>query len=254
MILAVDVGNTNIVVGCVELDKNLFTERISTDASKTGFEYAMIFKSVFELHSIDKADIEGAIISNVVPSLQSSISEAVTKLIGKKPLVVGPGLKTGLNIKLDDPRSVGSDLIATAVAGIKEYGAPLLIIDMGTATTISVIDKNGAYVGGMISPGIGISMNALATNTALLPGVSLEGSFRAVGRSTAECMKSGIVLGCASMLDGMIDRMQEEMGYEACIVATGGWAKNLIPLCKHSIKVDEDLLIKGLKTLFDKNK
>lgn len=253
MILAIDMGNTNIVVGCVDNEKTYFVERISTDKSKTALEYAVSIKTVLELYSINFSDIEGAIISSVVPPLINALIEAVEKIIGKTPFVVGPGLKTGLNIKMDNPKTVGSDLIVDAVAGIKEYGAPLIIIDMGTATTMSVVDKDANYIGGVICPGVRVSMEALASNAAQLYKVSLEKPKKAIGKNTIDCMQSGLVMGAASMMDGMIDRIEAELGYKTTVVATGGLAKVVVPLCKHNIILEDDLLLKGLMIIYNKN-
>jgi len=253
MILAIDMGNTNIVIGCIDDEKTYFVERLSTDKSKTALEYAVGFKTVLELYSINITELEGAIISSVVPPLLNVICEAVTKITGKKPQVVGPGLKTGLNIKMDNPKTVGSDMIVDAVAGMNEYGAPLIIIDMGTATTLSVVDKDGNYTGGAIMPGVRLSMEALASNAAQLYRVSLETPKKSIGKNTIDCMKSGLLLGTACSIDGMIDRMEEELGYKTTIVATGGLSKVVIPLCKHDIIVEDDLLLKGLKFIYDKN-
>lgn len=253
MILAIDMGNSNIVIGCIDDEKTYFVERLSTDKSKTALEYAVGFKTVLELYSIDTEKIDGAIISSVVPPLINAVVGGVEKIIGKTPLVVGPGLKTGLNIKMDNPKSVGSDLIVDAVAGIREYGAPLIIIDMGTATTMSVVDKDSNYVGGIIAPGVRLSMEALASNAAQLYKVSLERPQKTIGKNTIDCMKSGLVLGAAAMMDGLIDRMEEELDYKTTVVATGGLARVVIPLCKHDIIVEDDLLLKGLKIIYDKN-
>ncbi len=253
MILAIDMGNTNIVIGCIDDEKVYFTERLSTDKSKTDLEYAMAFKTVLELYDIDTEKIEGAIISSVVPPIVNSLVRAVEKIIGKTPYVVGPGLKTGLNIKMDNPKTVGSDLIVDAVAGIKEYGAPLIIIDMGTATTMSVVDKESNYIGGIIAPGVRLSMEALSSNAAQLYKVSLEQPQKAIGKNTIDCMKSGLVLGEACMIDGLIERMEEELGYRVTVIATGGLSKVVVPLCKREIIVDDDLLLKGLKIIYDKN-
>lgn len=254
MILAIDMGNSNIVIGCIDDEKTYFVERLSTDKSKTALEYAVSFKTVLELYSIETDQIDGAIISSVVPPLVNALVSAVEKIIGKTPYVVGPGLKTGLNIKMDNPKTVGSDLIVDAVAGIKEYGAPLIIIDMGTATTMSVVDKDENYVGGIIAPGVRLSMEALASNAAQLYRVSLEAPKKVIGKNTIDCMKSGLLLGEAATMDGMIDRIEAELGYKTTVVATGGLAKVVIPLCNHEIIVDDDLLLKGLKIIYDKNK
>lgn len=254
MILAIDMGNTNIVIGCIDDEKIYFIERLSTDKSKTDLEYAMAFKTVLELYQIDTTLIEGAIISSVVPPVVHALVRAVEKIIGKTPYVVNPNLRTDLNIQMDNPQTLGSDLIVDAVAGSEEYGAPLIIIDMGTATTMSVIDKDKNYVGGMIAPGIRLSMDALSSNAAQLYKISLEKPNNAIGKNTIDCMKSGLVLGAACMLDGLIERMEEELGYKTTIIATGGLAKVVVPLCKREITIDDDLLLKGLKLIYDKNK
>lgn len=253
MILALDVGNTNIVIGCIDDKKIYFTERLSTDKAKTELEYMMAFKTVFELYSIDVDKVEGAVISSVVPPVVNVLVRAVEKFTGKIPYIVGPDIRTDLPIKMDYPNTLGSDLIVDAVAGVNEYGAPLIIIDMGTATTMSVIDKEGNYVGGMIAPGIRLSMEALASNAAQLNKVSLECPKNAIGKNTIDCMKSGLILGEACMIDGLIERMEEELGYETTVVATGGLAKMVVPLCKKKIQIDYNLLLKGLKIIYDKN-
>lgn len=254
MILAIDMGNSNIVIGCIDDEKIYFEERLSTDKSKTALEYAIGFKTVLELNNISVETIEGAIISSVVPQLTNIIKDAVKKIIGKVPLVVGPGIKTGLNLHMDNPRSVGSDLIVDAVAGLAEYKAPLIVIDMGTATTLSVIDKNSNYVGGAILTGLRLSMDALSSKASQLFNVSLEVPGRVIGKNTTDCLKSGIILGNASCIDGMIDRMEEELGYPTTVIATGGLAHVVIPLCKHDIVIDDNLLLKGLKIIYDKNR
>ena len=254
MILAIDMGNSNIVIGCIDDEKSYFEERLSTDKSKTALEYAIGFHTVLELYNIDVSRIEGAIISSVVPPLTNVVKSAVEKIIGKTPLVVGPGIKTGLNLQMDNPRSVGSDLIVDAVAGITEYGAPLILIDMGTATTMSVVDKDNNYVGGVIMTGLRLAMESLSSRASQLFNVSLEVPKNVIGKNTTDCMKRGIVLGNAACIDGMIDRLEEELGYSTTVVATGGLAHVVIPLCKHDIIVDDALLLKGLKIIYDKNK
>lgn len=254
MILAIDMGNSNIVIGCIDENKSYFEERLSTDKSKTALEYAIVFKTVLELFDIDVRQIEGAIISSVVPSLTGVVKSAVEKIVGKPPLVVGPGIKTGLNLQMENPRSVGSDLIVDAVAGIAEYGAPLIIIDMGTATTMSVVDKDRNYVGGAIMTGLGLSMEALSSSASQLYNVSLEVPRNAIAKNTTDSMRSGIILGNAACIDGMIDRMEEELGYSATVVATGGLAHVVIPQCKHRIILDDALLLKGLQIIYNKNR
>ena len=208
---------------------------------------------MLELFYIIDTEIDGAIISSVVPPLTTILQTAVNKIIGKVPMVVGPGIKTGLNILMDNPKAMGADLIVDSVAGINEYGAPLIIIDMGTATTVSVIDKDKNYIGGMIIPGLRVSLESLVSRTSQLPRIGLEAPAKTIGKNTVDCMKSGILFGNASMIDGLIDRIREEIGCEAKAVATGGLAKTVIPLCKHDIIADDELLLKGLYLIYRKN-
>lgn len=253
MILAIDMGNTNIVVGCIKNGQIMFVERLCTDLSETELEYAIGIKTVLELYNIRVEEIEGAIISSVVPPLTDIIRTAIRKIVGKEAMVVGPGVKTGLNILMDNPKAMGADLIVDSVAGIHEYGAPLIIIDMGTATTVSVIDSDKNYIGGMIIPGLKVSLESLVNRTSQLPRIGLEAPAKSIGKNTVDCMKSGILLGNASMLDGLVDRIREEIGCNAAVVATGGLAKTVIPLCKHDIIVDDGLLLKGLYLIYKKN-
>lgn len=256
MILAIDMGNTNIVIGCVDEEKVLFEERLATDLSKTELEYVVIFKTVLELYGIEKEKVTGAIISSVVPQLVNIIKSAVYKLIKVDPMVVGPGVKTGLNILMDEPRRVGSDLIVDAVAAINNYGTPVIVIDMGTATTMSVIDRKGNYIGGVIMPGIRVSVDSLVSRTAQLQRISLDAPDKVIGKNTINCMKSGVIYGNASCIDGMIDRLAEEMGEypdDVKVVATGGLARVILPECRHNIIQDDELLLKGLKIIYDKN-
>ena len=254
MILAIDIGNTNIVVGCFDKDKVLFVERVSTDHTKTELEYAISLKNVLEIYGIDHDAVEGGIISSVVPPLTNVLKASAEKIISSEVLVVGPGIKTGLNILMDNPASVGSDLIVDAVAAISEYPVPLIFVDMGTATTISVIDEEKRYRGGMILPGIRVSMDSLTARTAQLPHISIEPPKRLIGRNTIDCMRSGIMMGSAAMIDGMVERMEAELGQKTTVIATGGIAKFVIPMCKTPIVYDNDLIVKGLAALYRDNK
>ena len=253
MIFAIDMGNTNIVIGCVDDKKTYFVERISTDKKKTALEYAVSFKTVFDLYGINPGDIDGAILSSVVPPLQSVIKEAVKMITGLEPIVVGPGVKTGLNIKMDNPKTVGADMIVDAVAAIEMFGAPLIVIDMGTATTLSVIDDKGSYVGGVIIPGVRLSMEALASSAGQLFRVSLDTPKKVIGKNTIDCIQNGLMVGNACGIDGLIDRIEEELGYTTTKVATGGLAKKIIPLCRKEITLVDDLLLRGLMIIYDRN-
>lgn len=253
MILAIDIGNTNIVLGCLEDSRILFEARMATDLVKTSDQYCAELKTMLSLFEVETQKIEGCIISSVVPPVLNSFRTAIRKLTGKQPLVVGPGIKTGLNIRMDNPTEVGADLIVAAVAAIEQYGKPLLLVDMGTATTITVVDDKGSFIGGCICPGLKISMEALTGRTAQLPGISLDAPQRAIGKNTRDCMRSGIMLGAAAMLDGLLDRMEAELGMEATIVATGGIAKFVLPLCRRKMVYDGSLMLKGLDLLYRRN-
>ena len=254
MILTVDIGNSNIVLGGVREEKILFEARLRTDATKTSDEYCIDVKTILDVYGFRTADVEGAIIASVVPQVLNSMQTAIKKLTGKTALVVGPGLKTGLNIQVENPAQTGADLVVGAVAALQSHKAPLILVDMGTATTISVLDKTGAFIGGCISPGVKISMDALTARTALLPGLQLDQPKKAIGRNTIDCMRSGLMLGAACMIDGMIERMEEELGYKTTVIATGGIAKFVIPMCRRAIIYDKDLISKGLAALYRENR
>lgn len=254
MILTIDIGNSNIVLGGVEEEKIVFEARLRTDATKTSDEYCVDLKSLLDVYRIRADTIEGAIIASVVPQVLNSLQTAVKKLTGKQSLVVGPGLKTGLNIKIENPAQTGADLVVGSVAALREHKPPLIVVDMGTATTMVVLDQSGALIGGCICPGVKISMDALTERTALLPGLQLDQPKQAIGRNTIECMRSGIMMGNACMLDGMVERMEEELGCKTTVVATGGIARFIIPMCRTPVIYDKDLLIKGLAALYKENK
>ncbi len=253
MILAIDIGNSNIVLGCLEGEQILFEARLATNRTLTADQYCVELKGILELYRVDLAQVEGSIISSVVPPVTGAIRKAVRTLTGRQPLLVGPGLKTGLNIRIDNPAQAGSDLIVAAVAAIEEYGAPLIIIDLGTATTISAIDQSGSFVGGTISPGVMLSLNALSERAAQLPGIDLDRPKRVIGKNTVDSMRSGVLLGTASMLDGMIARMENELGTPAKVVATGGIAQYVAPLCQREMILDDTLLLKGLRLIYRRN-
>ena len=254
MILTVDIGNSNIVIGGVEGEKIVFEARLRTESTKTSDQYCVDLKILLDVYKVDTASIEGAIIASVVPQVLNSMQTAIKKLTGKTSLVVGPGLKTGLNIKIENPSQTGADLVVGSVAALREHKAPLIVIDMGTATTMIVLDPTGALIGGCICPGVKISMDALTDRTALLPGLQLDQPKKAIGRNTIDCMRSGIMMGTACMIDGMIQRMEEELGEKTTVIATGGIGKFIVPLCKTPMIYDKDLLVKGLAILYRENK
>lgn len=254
MILTIDIGNSNIVIGGVQDSDIVFNARIRTDATKTSDEYCVDLKTILDVYSVEPGKIEGSIIASVVPQVLNSLQTAIKKLTGKSSLVVGPGLKTGLNILLENPGQTGADLVVADVASLREHKPPLIIVDMGTATTMSVLDKNGAHIGGCICPGVKISLDALTERTALLPGLQLDQPKKAIGHNTIDAMRSGIMMGAACMIDGMIDRMEAELGCKTTVIATGGIAKFIVPLCKREIIYDKDLVTKGLATLYRENR
>lgn len=254
MILALDVGNTHTVMGCIEDGQIINVTRMASDKLKTEYEYAVTISALLGFSKINTDSITGAIISSVVPPVTTTLTGAVELITGIKPLIVGAGLKTGVNIQIDNPAETGSDLVVAAAAALRYYKPPMIIIDMGTATTLSAIDKNGSFVGGAIAPGVGLSLNALTEGASLLPRIPLEAPRCSIGRNTIDCMKSGSILGSAAMLDGMIARMEKELGAEnITVIATGGLASSIAPLCEHNIVIDDDLLLKGLFVIYEKN-
>ena len=253
MILAVDIGNSNITVGGIQGKVIRFQARLRTETTKTSDEYAIDLKMLLDIHGIHPAEIEGSIIASVVPQVLNSMKTALKKLLGKNSLVIGPGLKSGLNIRIDNPAQTGADLVVGCVAALRLYQPPLIVIDMGTATTMTVLDASGALVGGCISPGVKISMDALTDRTALLPGLQLDQPRRAIGRNTVECMRSGIMMGTAAMIDGMVERMEQELGSSTTVVATGGIARFVLPLCRTAIHYERDLILQGLGMLYRDN-
>lgn len=254
MILAVDIGNTNIVVGCIHGEEICFVERLSTVSTRTELEYAISFKNVLEMYGVHIEDLDGGIISSVVPPVTNIVKRSMEKILNREVLLIGPGVKTGLNVVMDDPRQVGSDRIVNAVAVVHEYPVPAAIIDMGTATTICVVDEKKNYIGGAIIPGMRIAADTLTARTAQLPKISLEAPAKLIGKNTVDCMKSGVFYGTVALIDGMLEKIEEEMGQKLTVIATGGLAKSLIPYCKHEILLDDALLLKGLKIIYEKNK
>lgn len=256
MILAIDIGNSNIVIGIINNNDILFTSRILTIKNKTADEYMLDIIALIAVKNIDINMIEGSILSCVVPSLKNTFIEMVETITKKRPLVISPGIKIGLNIKTDNPAQLGSDLVVCAVSGIQLYkkdNTPLVILDFGTATTISVINSQSEYIGGIIAPGISISSEALSMRTSQLPHISLEAPQNVIGANTIDCMKSGIVIGAAAMIDGIILRIEEELAQGVMVIATGGLALEIIKNTKYKIIYDETLLIKGLKLIYDRN-
>ncbi len=254
MLLAIDVGNTNIVLGGIRNGKQIFSARLKSDRSKTADEYAADLQSILALYGVKPKEIEGGILSSVVPYLQSVLPEAVRILAKIDLMIVGPGIKTGLNIRTDNPASVGSDLIVAAVAARAKYKTPIAIVDMGTATTLSLVMNDNEYMGGMIIPGLWTSMNALSANAAQLPYIDLTGPAKLIGTNTVDCMRSGAINGTAAMLDGLLDRLEDELGEAVTPILTGGLSGLIAPACRHSFHLEPDILIDGLMILYEKNR
>lgn len=253
MLLAVDIGNTNITLGGFEGTKPVFSARVATVCSKTEDEYAADIMNVFALRSVPREKIGGAIVASVVPPLNPVIKKALGLLFGVDPIFVGPGVKTGINIHCDDPSSVGADMICAAVAVKQLYGAPALVADFGTATKLFVIDRSGTFIGASIVPGVAMGLDALSSGTAQLPRVSLDPPASVIAKNTPDCMRSGVIYGAAAMTDGMIARVRDEFGAELPVYATGGLASLILPHCRVGATLDPDLVLKGLSRIYLKN-
>lgn len=254
MVLAVDIGNTHVVFGGFVDDELVFTARIATDTEGTEDEYASKILNILNVHNIQRDLIDGAVISSVVPPLTSIMKKAISFIFDVKAIAVGPGIKTGINLHCDVPSSVGADIICCCVAAHNIYGSPSLIVDMGTATKMILVGDDGAFEGVSIIPGVRLGLNALSDGTAQLPQVNLENPGRVIAKNTVDCMKSGVIYGSASMVDGMIDRAFEEFGKEVPVYATGGLASTIIKYCRREIILDEQLVLLGLNIIYKKNK
>ena len=252
MILTLDIGNRAINIGGFRGDAPLFVAHVASDARKTADEYAVSILSVLSLYSVDRGEVAGSIISSVHPEINPALKEALRILFGAEPLVVGPGVKTGLGIRCDMPSSVGGDLICASLAAHRLYGSPALVVDIDTATKMTLVNSDGAFVGTSILPGVLMGLDALSSTASLLPTVELSAPARVIGKNTADCMRSGVIYGNASMIDGMIDRIIAENG-EARLVLTGSQAHLVAPYLGHTFTLDEHLVLRGLKMIYDKN-
>ncbi len=254
MILTLDIGNTNIVIGGFSGDTLLFTERMASDLHRTVLEYSFTISHVLELYQIPLASLEGIILSSVVPPLTETLRQVFAKMTDAPLLIVGENAVTDLPLCMDHPSTVGSDLIVDAVAAKVQYGCPVIVIDMGTATTLSIVAKDGSYVGTIILAGARIALDSLVSGTAQLPHIGLTVPERVIADNTVDSMRSGLIYGSAACLDGMIDRIWAELGYETQIVATGGLAAAVVPHCTHEILLNDALLLQGLKWIYDRNR
>ena len=253
MILTVDIGNTNVTIGGYDNDTLAFTARMATERSFTSDQYAVAVDALLRLKGVDLKQITGAAVSSVVPSVATAFSDALAALFGIRPICIGPGIKTGLNIRLDNPAQLGADLVAGCVGALAKYPMPCIVFDLGTATTAAVLDRNGCMIGGAIAAGWSTTRNALSSQTAQLPLVDLEAPDAVIGANTIDCIKSGLIFGAAAMLDGMAERIEEQLGEPATIVATGGLSERVVAHCKRKILLDENLLLDGLLLIYKRN-
>ncbi len=254
LILVFDVGNTNVVLGVYEGEKLVTHWRVSTDRQKTSDEYGMTFRSLFEYHRLDMCKIKAVIISSVVPPLNPVLEETSRQYFGVQPLEVGPGVKTGIALKYENPREVGADRVVNAVAAFEKYGGPVIVVDFGTATTFCAISKQGEYLGGAIAPGISISTEALFQRAAKLPRIELIKPKSVIGRNTVVSMQSGVVYGFIGQVDGIVERMKAELGTDSKVVVTGGLADLIAADSKTIDVVDHFLTLEGLRLIYEKNK
>lgn len=252
MLLAVDVGNTNIVLGVLNGENLICSGRLSTNVNETEIEYSMKLKTFLDVNNVD--NIDGAIISSVVPALVRTLLKSIQLVCNVEALVVGPGVKTGLNIKIDNPAETGANIVVGDVAAINKYPLPAIVFYFGTATTASVIDKNGAHLGGAIMCGIKTAINSLSSTTAQLPQIDISAPSKIIGRNTVDAMKCGSVIGTAAMLEGLVSRFEKELGEKATVIVTGGFGKAIAKAAELDVIVDENLFIDGLRIIYEKNK
>ncbi len=254
MLLTADVGNTNIKLGIFDGDNLRYKLRFATDGKMTSDEFAVELYTFFQIYGIDYKKIDGSIISSVVPKVTQPLSEAVSIVMGVQSLIIGPGLKSGMDLQIDRPETLGGDIVCGCVGAYEKFGGPVIVVFMGTATVIAYVDENCAYHGGIIAPGVGISLDALTSRGALLPAVDLQAPRKAICTNTVDCIRSGVVNGTACMLDGMIDKFVAEAGKDCKVIATGGLAPKIINNCTHQISFEENIILYGLKSIYFRNK
>jgi len=253
MFLAIDVGNTNIVLGVFDRDELIFSSRVFTRKDALSDEYAVLFNNILNFDNINPESIDACLISSVVPKISPVISNAIERICNCKPMLLAAGLKTGINILIDNPAQLGSDMVANAVAATSRYTLPLIVIDLGTAMTFSVIDENKAFLGGAITAGVRTALDGLTSKTSLLQDINIEAPASIIGKNTVDSMKSGFVFGTASLIDGMIARISKEKNKEFTVVATGGMSRFIIPHCLSKINIEPNLMLWGLLEIYKKN-
>lgn len=253
MLLTLDVGNTNLTAGVFCGEELVCEFRMATDRTRTGDQYAVDLLAMMKINNLSPSDVHGAIIGSVVPGLDAALCQAVQKVVGKDPLMVGPGIKSGVNIRIDNPAQLGADLLVGGVAATHKYGYPCIVWDLGTATTVSVIDGHGAFRGGAIMAGVGTSLDALSSRASLLPHIRLEAPQKVIGTNSIDSMRSGTMFGTAAMIDGMCDRIEEELGISAKVIVTGGLGEEIAACCRRDLVYDARLLLDGLRLLYERN-
>lgn len=253
MLLAMDIGNSNIVIGGIDREKTYWIRRVTTDRSKTDTEYEILLKNILDLSHVDGQEITGAVLCSVVPQVTGYLKLAVEELLHIPVMVANCRLNTGLHMKMDRPETVGADLVVGAIGALTEADPPVVMVDLGTATTVSVVDRHRNYIGGMIIPGMRTSLDALSARAAQLPALDITKPERLIGKNTIECMHAGIIYSNAAMIDGCADRIEEELGEPVTVIVTGGLAKFVTPYCRRQVIMDDDLLLKGLLKLYEMN-
>ncbi len=254
MLLTIDVGNSNIKFGVYDGEELHRIIKLSTDSHKTADEFAVELYTLFQVYSVDSFAIDSCIICSVVPRITKRLKAAVKSVTGIDALVVGPGIKTGVNICIDDPATLGADLVVACAGAQSMFPVPCIVISMGTATAMFAIDKDKRMLGGTIAPGVSISLDALTSHGALIPSIALNAPQNIIGKNTDDSIRSGVVIGTACMIDGMIDKIEKEIGEKCTVVATGGIAPMIVNNCSHKIVLKDDLILEGLRIIYEKNK
>jgi type III pantothenate kinase len=254
VLLAIDIGNTNLVFGLFENESLKLTFRAETVRSRTADEYAALLRQLIFVREIPASEVDAAIIASVVPQLTDVVAQAVKLAFGQRPIVVGPGTKTGISVRYDNPHDVGADRIVNAVAAHQRYEGGVIVVDLGTATTFDCVSPKGEYLGGVIAPGVQVSLDALMARAAKLQPIELAVPPRVVGRNTANALQSGVIFGYASLIDGLVTRIKAELGYPCQVIATGGLATLLAPHCASIEHVEPDLTLDGLRILYERNR